>query len=466
MTSSLDSWNARAAAGGYDPRSFVQVEGQWLPVIAGGGSGGGKTRVQSTTVLPGPTAEETALNKKQVELLELQIKEGQRQSKLLEEAFPASQALLKEQLALTTELASFQRKSLERQTVFEERLLAAEETAPQKEIRELSEQRALAILKGEAPPLSRQQEGFIEEIFASAGREASVGLRDFAEELAATRGLKLTDTPIGETVLREGGRLASGLAGAKATAKLDVSQTQQAFQEGVRQFQESLRQQAFLNRLALTGREAPGLSFGAFGAPSLLTGGTGSLTNAAAVNANILDRMQNLRLGGAGSSRFGRGPGAGFDWGTTGALIGGVGALAGGTALLGSSLGWWGAAAPAAGASTAKVKKDIEPLDVDEYERARLKVKDTPVVRFRYKWDGPEDRKHLGILIETSPEEVSRDGTTLDFPGYMGLTLAAVKGVDRRIDRLEARLPVEKRARLPVNERVIEKRRLPMRSAA
>ncbi|HAM57923.1 MAG TPA: hypothetical protein DCQ64_21930 [Candidatus Rokubacteria bacterium] len=62
----------------------------------------------------------------------------------------------------------------------------------------------------------------------------------------------------------------------------------------------------------------------------------------------------------------------------------------------------------------------------------------------------PEDRKHLGILIETSPEEVSRDGVTLDLPGYMGLTLAAVKGVDRRIDRLEARLPVGKRARLPV----------------
>lgn len=465
----LDYWNARAAEAGYDPRCFAEIEGQWLPVISGGGpSGGGKTTVTSTTIIPGPTAKETELQAKQIDLLDLQVKEAQRQSKLLEESFPASQALLKEQLAATQELVAFQRKSL----------TALDQQAPEgptqieKEIKTLSDQRALAILKGEAPPLSPQQEGFIEETFKSADTEARTGLRSFAEELAATRGLKLTDTPIGDTVLRESARLSGGLAGAKATAKLDVSQTRQAFEEGVRQFQENLRQQAFLNRLALTGRDVSGLSAG-----SILANAGASLTSPVATNANLLNRMQDLRLGSAGRSQTG--PGQPFNMAGLGGILGGVGALGVGAGVLGGGLGLFGSGAGIAGMSDAAVaagfagtfstlraKREIEPLDVDEYERARLKVKDTPVVRFKYKWDRPEDRKHLGIIIETSPEDVSRDGVTLDMPGYMGLTLAAVKGVDRRVDRLEARLPVGKRARLQVDGRVIEKRRLPVRSAA
>lgn len=449
------NWNILILAP-YNPYFFIGTEdGHYYPRIAGGGPGAA-TEVTSVVNIPPPTAGEQALERKQVELLELQVQEAQRQSKLLEESFPASQELLREQLSLTKELAAFQRRSLERQEGFEQQLIKAlgpaEETAAAKEIRGLSEQRALSILKGEAPALSPQQAGLIEETFKAAETEATTQLRTFAEELAATRGLKLTDAPIGETVLRETGRMAGGLAGAKATAKLDVSQTNQAFQEGVRQFQEGLRQQAFMNRLALTGREMPGLGIGIMGAPSLLAGAGAGMAAPIASSGSILNRMQAGRLAGASQTQTtGFTPGV-FDYFS--ALAG-----AGGTALGGWAMGGFKG-------SSERFKRDIEPLDVDEYERARLKVKETPVVRFKYKWDRSEDRKHLGIVIETSPEEVSRDGLTLDVPGYLGLTLAAVKGVDRRVDRLEARLPIGARGRLPVAGHKAEEGRLPVRRAA
>jgi len=391
------------------PDRFEWLYDRWLPIISGGGPG--KTTTNMTVAVPAPSQQEKDLQAKQVELLGLQVEEAKRQSKLLEESFPASQKLLQDQLALTSELVAFQRGQL-----------GKEETAASKEIAALSEQRALAILKGEAPPLSPQQEKFIDESFAEAERVATQKLRSFADELAATRGLRVTDTPIGEVALREGANLGAQLSGARAVAKLDASQTQQAFGESVRQFQESLKQQAFMNRLALTGTAGqPGATLGAanlaLAAPTI-------------TNANLLGQMGTERLASAARKQTGVYSPGFFDYFSATAQA--LGAAAG------------------AYASSARFKRDIAPLDVDEYERARLKIKETPVVRFAYKWDEPDERPHLGIVIETSPEEVSRDGLTLDLPGYMGLTLAAVKGVDRRIDRLEARLPVTPRARLPV----------------
>ena len=407
----MRDWTALAAQ---YPDRFVWDDwggGRWLPIICGGGKG--KTTTNMTVSVPAPSQQEQNLQAKQVELMGLQVEEAKRQSKLLEESFPASQKLLQEQLALTTELVTFQRGQL-----------GKEETAASKEIAALSEQRALAILKGEAPPLSKQQAGFIDEQFAEAERVATTKLRSFADELAATRGLRVTDTPIGEAALREGANVSAQLAGARATAKLDASQTQQVFGESVRQFQESLKQQAFMNRLALTGQANP--AAGTLGAANL------ALAAPTMTGANLLAGYQGERLAGAGRKQTGVYSPGFFDYFSATAQA--LGAAAGSISK----------------ASSARFKRDIAPLDVDEYERARLRVQETPVVRFAYKWEGPEERPHLGVVIETSPEEVSRDGLTLDMPGYVGLTLAALKGVDRRVDRLEARLPVRPRARLPV----------------
>lgn len=390
----------------------------------GKGGGGGTTTV--TTVIPGPSDEERALQRKQVELLELQIGEARRQSKLLEESFPQSGALLKEQLELTRELASFQRAQLVRQESLEKQLLEAvkpvPETAEQKEIRDLSEKRALAILRGDAPVLSPQQSELIETTFTSAEEEAQTSLRQFGEELAASRGLRLTDAPIGAEIARAGTALASSLASSKAGAKLEAGRTQQLFQENVRQFQEALRQQAFQNRLALSGRDSPGLNLAAVGAPGLLLGAPGVIGAASGTAGSILERMQALRMGQATTTQTSRlrAPDQ------TAQILTGLGSAA----LIGGGIF-------ASRFSSARFKRDIEPLDKDEYERARRSVAKTPVVRFKYRWEGRDEPTHLGIVIETSPPDVSRDGLTLDVPGYLGLTLAAVKGVDRRVDRLE-----------------------------
>ncbi len=92
------------------------------------------------------------------------------------------------------------------------------------------------------------------------------------EELAPQLGLRPTDTPIldrgariAEEATRRQGQLALGLAGQNAQARLNfplasnqvssqIGLSQQNLTEAQKQFQSRLRQQAFLNRLNLTGQ--------------------------------------------------------------------------------------------------------------------------------------------------------------------------------------------------------------------
>lgn len=417
----------------------------------GGGRGGGSTTVQTTVSVPPPSEEERALQKKQVELLELQVGEARRQSQLLEQSFPQSAALLQAQLQLTQDLVASQRRGLDiqerallRQEKGEEEAAARGarlegllgEIAPTetgKEIQRLSEQRTLAQLRGEAPSISPQEEQFIEEQFSAAATEAKGAVRQFAEELAASRGLRLTDSPIGGEALRVGGDIATRLAGAKAQSKLQAGEAQRLFQEQISQFQSQLRQQAFQNRLTLLGRQAPtsallggiatpGLGLGATGAPSLLVNAPGVIQGSIAGLSPILSGLRQERFAAAPTTQFSRttgGPGPDF--------------LGAGTQLASSALIAFGLR------SSLKFKKDVEPLDRSEYAKALSKVRKTPVVRFRYKWDDAESHPRTGIILETSPPELSRDGQTVDLLSYAGLQLAALKGLDRKVQRLERR---------------------------
>ena len=332
------------------PESFIQLSnGKWLPVIAGGKGGGSSTTVIQPTIPP-KSPEELGLLRKQTELLDIQIAEVRRQNDALQAVFPQQTELLKAQLGATTALAEAQKaqtlriealaeqqKPLFEQQIEAQKVLVAEqlpllreqtavqrallaeitkpETPEQKELRELSEKRALAILKGEAPPLSEAQRARIETVFGEAETDAERNLRQFAEELAASRGLRLTDTPIGGEILEQRAELARGLGGAKARAELEIGQSERAFQEGVREFQENLRQRAFMNRLALTGgggsAQLPlfGVPFGGIG------GGFGS-TGAGDVFSSlnpILGRLAQERLAGASQTQTTRTSGGGFD---------------------------------------------------------------------------------------------------------------------------------------------------------
>ena len=293
-------------------RFHVFEHGQIIPILAGG-KGDTTTVVQPAARTP----EEIELLKKQNELLEIQLGEVRRQNEAYAEIFPQQKELLKSQVDIGQAQLDIWKKTISmveaettagrkagesdaeyraRQEGTAERQIALAEKSLK--LQELSTQRIEDVLSGKAPVLSAEQEAQIEKYYGAAKEQGQRDIRQFAEEMAASRGLRLTDTPIGAEVLGREKEFAQALEGAKAGAKLTLGQSEQAFTQGVAQFQESLRQQAFQNRLALMGRAgAPGLPASTGNISSLLSN---ALTSAA---------------GGRGSTQTQTGPG--FNWAGT-----------------------------------------------------------------------------------------------------------------------------------------------------
>lgn len=99
--------------------------------------------------------------------------------------------------------------------------------------------------------------------------------------------------------------------------------------------------------------------------------------------------------------------------------------------------------AQAASASTARVKKDITPLDTDEYTKALGRVRDTPIVRYRYKWEDEQTggAPHIGPILELSPEEIKHPNKVhVRMLDYLGLQHAAMKGLDKDVRKLAGQL--------------------------
>lgn len=365
----------------------------------------------STTVVnvPGPTEQETQLTERQIELAEAQLTEIRRQSALQQE--------LQEQLA---PLQAAQAAEAERAFAEAERLAPAREellnlaledirrggAATPEEIRLIEEAGAAALAGGETDI----------ERFET---EALTALR---EELAPSLGLRPTDQPIVERggriaaeALRQKGQLGTAIQQAGATARLNFplarSQliqagvgAQQTLQESIRQFQEQLRTQAFVNRLNLTGQTA-GFGLGL---------ATGIRPNIAATQ-NVLAQS---RLGAAGSFTRTSGPGFGF-----GDVFSGIGAAGG---LL-SGLG-------AVGAFSSKHLK-TRKAPIDE-EQVAERIIDLPVEEWSYIDD--EETRHVGPYAEDFTETFGLgDSVTINLLDLAGVTLAAVKGLGRKMKRLE-----------------------------
>ena len=430
----------------------VYPDGVRLRAISGGG-GGGKTTTTVQTNIPPKTAEETELLREQLnatktqnELFRMQIEEVKKQNAEFEKLLPAQRALFSAQTSALTSLARGQEQQFEAQNallpaqlrfqqqsldVAQRQLTALEaattETPTQKRIREASEERALAFIEGRTPALTAEQTSRLDTLFGTQREEGQEEIRRFAEELAGQRGLQLSDTPIGGEALRATERLERGLRGARAGAELDLTQADRLATEGVRQFQEGLRQQAFMNRLALVGAAPTGgmlpASFGARGA--LPVSSVGGILGPAD-STGLLNVMAQERIAGAPVRTTQKYTPGFFDY-------------------YSSTLQAVGAAAGAFGASSVTLKRDIMPLDLDEYETARRTVRGLPIVRYRYKdEDDSRPAPPIGPLAETLPDEVREGPLHVNLLDLTGLTLAAVKGVDRRVDRLERRgLPVE-----------------------
>jgi hypothetical protein len=279
---------------------------------------------KSTTNVPGPTPEEIELQKLNAELAKRQLAQidtlGPLQKQWVEQAMAdltrtgtlnaaLDAAVTPEQQAAAFK-ADFERNQKLGPIQDELLQLQLEElrrggAATPEQLQLIKEATDAGILAGTS------------DIDASTGR--GIGL--IADELANARGLRLSDSPIsGEAALlaREGeiqkGSLIKNLRAGEAQARLNyplaagqiqsgINLNQQQVASGAQQFQAQLRQQAYANRMAMTG-----------GAQS---GGIGL--------AGIGPNQINYRNQGSSTKTS---PGLGEVLSGVGALAGGIGALA------------------------------------------------------------------------------------------------------------------------------------------
>ena len=358
--------------------------------------------------IPGPTSEEQQLTQLQIQLGESQL------------------SAIKQQTALQEQLVSELGPLQELQAAEAERALAeAERTGP---IREELLNLALEDIRrgGAATP---EEIRLIEEAGAAglAGGEINIerfeteALGKLREELAPSLGLRPSDTPIldrggvvAAEALRQKGTLSAAIQQAGATSRLNFplarSQliqagvgAQQTLQESVRQFQEQLRTQAFINRLNLTGQTA-GLGLG------LATGFQPNLAG----QSNVLG---GIRLAGAPQTTT-------TSQGFFPTLFQGISAVGGGLQGIGA----------VTNPSSREVKTDKRILDEEDIAE---KVIDLPVESWHYIGD---EKEHVGPYAEDFTEAFGLgDSRTIDLRDLAGVTMAAVKGLGKKIERLEGK---------------------------
>ena len=370
----------------------------------------------STTVQPSePSENELALQAKQLELAEFQLTELQRQSELQQEFAGQIEPFLELQ-AQEAEAALAERERLA--PIQEELLnLALEDlrrggAATPEQIELIEEAGSAALARGETDI----------ERFRTESLEA------LREELAPGLGLRPSDTPIldrgarvSAEATRQGGQLSQGIRGAEATARLNFplasSQLLQAgslglsrLSEAARQFQDRLRSSAIANRIGLF-QSVGGLGLG--------------LANAAQVPFPSFQR---------GSTTTSSDP-----FGTFSSILGGAGGLLTGLGAVGAF-------------SSRRLKTDKAPVD----EAAALEVvENLPVEAWRYK-EGlglNSEERHIGPYAEDLQTLGLSDGVTINPVDVAGLGLAAVKGLAKKVERLEHSLGLaEAASKAPAND--------------
>ncbi len=159
-----------------------------------------------------------------------------------------------EERALTsanTELAQLQLQQMKDQI--------AQQNAPktslqlmQDQLEEAATKNLLARATGQAPILTPEQQGALDQMFSLTSKRASQDLTQYGQEIAAQRGMTTADSPIGNELLRQQRDLQEGLAATKTKASLDLGASSDLFNQNLQQFQAQLRQQAYQNRLMLS----------------------------------------------------------------------------------------------------------------------------------------------------------------------------------------------------------------------
>lgn len=351
--------------------------------------GSGESRSVTEVNAAPPTAEETELIKLNTQLAQRQLQNLDQlqpfQQKLLELSMSDLDSQLASSRAINAAVSPQDQAALAKQNFELERRLGP--------IQEELLQRQLEQIRtgGAATPeqLQRIKEAADAGIAAGTGdidRSTQKGIGLIADELANSRGLRLSDSPI----MAEAGQLVQGgeelkasliknLRAGEATARLNyplaagqltsgINMGQQNLSQATAQFQAELRQRAFQNRLALSGQN--------------VTGGIGIASVGNGVGASTLGALTSVRGRNSRSS--------GFD----------PAALLKGHAAFGEMLQGW---MPAnMGSSDRRLKHDIK----------RIGTLENGIPVYRFKFIG-EPGEHIGVMadevLKVMPEAVSTD---------------------------------------------------------
>ena len=160
--------------------------------------------------------------------------------------------------------------------------------------------------------------------------------------------------------------------------------------------------------------------------------GAGSLLNT--TDQNTLDKLYQYWQSQQGynnpwlSSALGLGTGTGtaqtYDQSTLSSLLGTGTSAAGILALL-----------KLAGVlSSIDFKKDIREVGQNEEEALYNAIKDTPLFEYRYKFEPDTRAKHLGLIVEESPEAVTVMDRMVGLYEYIGALHATIKTLIRKLE--------------------------------
>ncbi|MEE9510429.1 MAG: hypothetical protein V3V81_08045 [Candidatus Bathyarchaeia archaeon] len=88
--------------------------------------------------------------------------------------------------------------------------------------------------------------------------------------------------------------------------------------------------------------------------------------------------------------------------------------------------------------SSAQFKKDISEVTNEDEEKIFEQMKDTPIFKYRYKFEDDETTPHLGLITEESPDELTLfDNKAVGLYEYVSTLHAMIKVLSRKIEKLE-----------------------------
>ena len=88
--------------------------------------------------------------------------------------------------------------------------------------------------------------------------------------------------------------------------------------------------------------------------------------------------------------------------------------------------------------SSAKYKKDISQISSDDEAEISNEMLKTPLFKYRYKFESDDTTQHLGMIAETSPEEVTMfNQDAVGLYEYISALHATIKEMARKIKKLE-----------------------------